>query len=96
MTAGRNKVEVMEAWELIRAFVERLDAGDDRITAALAVMRETCEAAVEPEVKVPCVHDAAKAFLEGPAACKRCGEPVAYDGAVYCGAACCALDEASR
>jgi hypothetical protein len=28
-----------------------------------------------------------------PARCKMCPRPLAYGGAVYCGAACCALDE---
>ena len=28
--------------------------------------------------------------------CQRCGAAAAYDGAVYCGAACCALSEDGR
>lgn len=35
---------------------------------------------------------------EGPGKCKRegCNEPLPYPGAVYCGAACCALAEAGE
>jgi len=39
----------------------------------------------------------AKAEPEAKATtCQRCGAAAAYDGAVYCGAACCALSEDGR
>jgi hypothetical protein len=46
--ASSSRMDVMSAWEIIRKIAERLDAGDDRITAALAVLRKCASEPAPP------------------------------------------------